>query len=334
MGRKEEVYAERLWVPLLTHWREDTGGHSVDLDRTAAHIRAIRPHVRGYLLAGSTGDGWEIDDKTVLNVLRLVEHEDALDETCGFLVGCFAGSTQEVLTRAAAVEAWLREARPRGCFLGLTICPPVDPNATQTQILAHYEAILAATSSDVAVYQLPQVTGCEIEAGILARLARTGRIRLFKDTSGADRIALAGAPERVRMLRGAEGRYAESLKPEGLYDGFLLSTANVFAPEIGHIISLSEAGNSAEAAAFSKRIEDTVARLFQLAEGVPSGNPFSNANRAVDHLFAYGKGWRQAELPRLASGATLSIDFLEATEREVLTLRPSIDPGYLHEEAG
>ena len=51
--------APRLWCPLLTHYRDDG---SLDLERTARQLDAIRPFVGGLLLAGSTGDGWELDE--------------------------------------------------------------------------------------------------------------------------------------------------------------------------------------------------------------------------------------------------------------------------------
>jgi len=45
--------------------------------------------------------------------------------------------------------------------------------------------------------------------------------------------------------------------------------------------------------------------VFTLAARAPSGNPFSNANRAVDHLHAYGRDWRRAPLPVLQDGSQL-----------------------------
>ena len=54
----EARLSDPLWVPLLTQWRAAAQGVAVDPDRIAAHVRAIKPAVRQFLLAGSTGDGW------------------------------------------------------------------------------------------------------------------------------------------------------------------------------------------------------------------------------------------------------------------------------------
>ena len=47
--------ADPLWVPLLTHYRGDAPA-AVDHARMAAHVASLRPSVRQFLLAGSTGD--------------------------------------------------------------------------------------------------------------------------------------------------------------------------------------------------------------------------------------------------------------------------------------
>src|ERR1044071_1294348 len=46
-----------LWCPLLTHYNADG---ALDRPRIAAHLRHLSPHVNAFLIAGSTGDGWEM----------------------------------------------------------------------------------------------------------------------------------------------------------------------------------------------------------------------------------------------------------------------------------
>ena len=75
---------DRLWVPLLTHWRGGPGSAGdgrdggtaaaaavVDAERMAAHVRAIAPWVRQFMLAASTGDGWDIGADAWSEVVRL-----------------------------------------------------------------------------------------------------------------------------------------------------------------------------------------------------------------------------------------------------------------------
>ena len=55
----------RLWCPLLTHYRKDG---TIDFDRMSTHFNHIARWVKGFLIPGSTGDGWELDDQETLKV--------------------------------------------------------------------------------------------------------------------------------------------------------------------------------------------------------------------------------------------------------------------------
>ena len=139
---------------------------------------------------------------------------------------------------------------------------------------------------------MPQVTqneiGPELAAGLAARFEN---FILFKDSSGADRVLLSGNNlDCVCALRGAEGEYTRWIKTGGgPYHGFLLASANSFAAEFSKIFSGIAAGRSDEPQQLSKRISAAVAAVSQLVTGLPAGNPFANANKALDHFFAYGQ---------------------------------------------
>ena len=49
----------RLWCPLLTHY---THKGEIDFVRMEAHLNHVSTWVNGYLIPGSTGDGWELSD--------------------------------------------------------------------------------------------------------------------------------------------------------------------------------------------------------------------------------------------------------------------------------
>ena len=260
--------ADRLWVPLLTHFRRGgDGGTRVDGDRMVAQLRVLRP-----------------DTGAVVEWARQVERN--------------------------LVEGGLG----RDGYVGLAVCPPVDPGASQDAILAHYRAVLAATTGDLAVYQLPQVTGCAIEPETMRVLAREPRVTMFKDTSGGDAVTRSGIVSGVTMVRGAEGGYVEALRPTGGYDGWLLSTGNVFGPVLRRMLALHADGHSERAGALSALMTTTVEALFRAASAVPFGNPFSNANKAADHLLAEGRDWRARPLPVAVSGKELPFSLLEAVE--------------------
>ena len=318
-----------LWMPLLTHYRMDQG-IAVDQGRMAAHIASLRPHVRQFLLAGSTGDGWELDASHLLDLVRLSRDGRVFDSSCRVLFGILRRTTDEIVEWAAMLERTLKaEGMPAAPFAGFAVCPPVDPQASQEEIRRHYERVLEATTVPVAVYQLPQVTGCTIEPPTMRALAESPRVTMFKDTSGADTVARSGAVEDVVLLRGAEGDYAEALRPEGPYDGWLLSTANVFARDFRQILLLRKAGKAEQAGELSDLLSRQIEALFEAAASVPVGNAFSNANRAADHVLAYGSSWPSIPAPLTVSGHRLPQDLL-ATAADILTRHPGVpDRGYM-----
>jgi len=52
-----------LWSPTLVFY--DEAGR-IDRGRQLAHLAFMTPHVKGYLVPGSTGDAWEMDDTEAL----------------------------------------------------------------------------------------------------------------------------------------------------------------------------------------------------------------------------------------------------------------------------
>lgn len=320
---------DALWVPLLTHFRESERGLAIDAGRMSAQIRAMQPDVRQFLLAGSTGDGWELDLDQFRDLIKLARRADVFKGT-RILFGILRPTTEEVIARAQVLERSLQaDGALAAMYVGLTICPPVDAGASQATILAHYRAVLAATTSRLAVYQLPQVTGCSIEPATMQALAADPRVIMFKDTSGTDTVAAAGPFPGVLMVRGAEGGYLEALHPDGQYDGWLLSSANVFGHALRRILDLRASGDLTGARALSQMVTTVVNALFAAARDTPFGNPFSNANRAADHILAIGKGWREVAAPLAASGNALPTELLAAAA-EILGALPTISgAGYV-----
>lgn len=298
------VIFDLLWAPILTHY--DADGR-LDAPRAAAQIASLAPHARQLLVAGTTGDGWEMTDAVLGDWLALLAR--GLGDGHRVLASAFAETTEGVVARARRIEAALHGTDAP--FAGLTVCAPVEAGASQERIADHLRAVLDATDAPLAVYQLPQVTGCQIAPGTLSALcAETDRIVLAKDTSGTDALTLSGLDfGPARLLRGAEASYAQHLAPEGRYDGWLLSSANGLAPALRGIAEDVATGRDEQARAASDRLSALVADLFTLAGDLPIGNPFSNANRAVDHLHAHGGDWR-AQPARTASGDLLPEPFL------------------------
>src|SRR5215831_10739407 len=58
----------KLWCPALTHYDQDG---KIDRPRIEALLRHMSAHVHGFLIPGSTGDGWELSDAEVRELLEI-----------------------------------------------------------------------------------------------------------------------------------------------------------------------------------------------------------------------------------------------------------------------
>lgn len=303
-----------LWCPPITHYKDDG---TVDIERSQTHLARIIPHAPCLLIPGSTGDGWEMDRPETETLLR------GLLPVVGDLGGkVLIGALDPDATKAAqAMEARMDlalgaagagfdcgslrgepEKAAVACaaagIAGFAVCAPAGEGRSQVEIGEALSAILAL-GLPTALYQLPQVTKNEISPETFARLsALWPNLYLLKDTSGLDHIALADIDRAgVFFVRGMEGDFyrwisrsgtCEGSEVERRYDGMLLSSANVFAAELAETIKLARSGEEEKADSLSGRISRVVGSVLAEAAGLPYGNAFSNANRALDWIMAFG----------------------------------------------
>ena len=309
-----------LWCPLITHYAADG---VIDRNRMAAHIRHLSPYVKGFLIPGSTGDGWELSDQETRQLLEIALERIA-KLNLHLLIGVLKTDAGGMLQSISDTLGWL-ESRAKGGDIesrltkhrlcGFTICPPRGKELSQQQIGEALASILK-TGLPTALYQLPQITLNEMRPELVAELVRKfPNFILFKDTSGADYVALSGQKlENVFLVRGAEGDYVRWLKTaKGPYDGFLLSTANCFGHEFHQIIEHISSRRLKAARELSERLTSCINEVFGAVTGLPHGNPFANANKAMDHFFAYGPNAAKVQPPRLHAGVRLPIEVILTT---------------------
>ena len=296
----------RLWCPALTHF---LAAKEPDAKRIRAHLDHLSPCVKGILVPGSTGEGWEMNDtdiRTLLAIVLDVAHELGVH----VLVGVLKTKTEEVLACLDSME----DFRTHPAFVGVTICPPKGSELTQASIQLKVSRVLGR-GWPTALYQLPQVTQNEMTAETIAALAKEfPNFILFKDTSGADKVAMSGLDlDGVFMVRGSEkGGYATwHRKAGGPYDGFLLSTANVFSRQLDDMLNLIDVGRFDAAEAISEKLELVVEQAFSIVSEFSAGNAFANANKVLDHCMAYGDRALQVAPPLLYSGTQLPMNFIE-----------------------
>lgn len=309
----------QLWCPALTHYDRDG---RIDAQRIGAHLRHMSPHVRGFLIPGSTGDGWELTDIEEGELLEIAL-EQTQKHNLHLLIGALKPDADSALRMIGDTIDWIESriddnarnslAKSRVC--GFAICPPRGEQISQAEMQKALETVLKS-GVPIALYQLPQVTQNEISPDLASQLAaRFENFFMFKDTSGTDRVISSGKNlSGVFMVRGAERDYAKWLKAAGgRYDGFLLSTANCFAKELRQMMSDLEQGRIDASEQMSKRLTGTISDVFDLVSPFPHGNAFANANKAMDHFFAFGAKAATAPPPRLHAGSSLPSEMIVQT---------------------
>jgi dihydrodipicolinate synthase/N-acetylneuraminate lyase len=306
-----------LWCPSLTHFKDDG---AIDTARMRAHLRFMHPWVKGFLMPGSTGEGWEMSDAEVGQLLGFMIDE-IRQVDAHLLIGVLKTDIRDVVERVKSITAQFKqqtgsedalESMMKSSVCGFTICPPSGSNLSQDQIRTDLESVLSL-GLPIALYQLPQVTQNEMSPETVSALsAKFANFYLFKDTSGIDRVAASGF-RGAFLVRGAEGNYASHLAAGGgNYDGLLLSTANCFGRQLGAMIEHLQCGDRQEAQALSRKLSELSAELFDVAGKVGSGNMFTNANKALDHFFAHGLKAPKIAAPLLHSGKRLPAELIEA----------------------
>jgi len=308
----------RLWCPPLTHYTDDG---DIDLARMEAHLAHMSKWIKAFLSPGTTGDGWEMSEEEIRKVLAFdLDMADKLN--IRILVGVLKTDSEAARQRIVDTLAWLKERIGirddqeiigKISVCGFAVCPPRGSNLSQEQIYSAIVPILEA-GVPIALYQLPQVTENEMSAEIVAKLAAEfSNFYLLKDSSGYDRVALSGLElNGLYLLRGAEGNYTEWLRiNDGKYDGFLLGSANCFAKELNSIIRNISAGSLNVAQELSEKITAVVDEVFKSVKDLPTGNLFSNAYKAIDHYFAYGREAANVTPPRIHSDGMLPTEIIK-----------------------
>jgi dihydrodipicolinate synthase/N-acetylneuraminate lyase len=311
-----------LWCPPLTHYDRDGG---IDGARIEAHLRFLAPHVNGFLIPGTTGDGWELSEAEIRRLLEIVlDLAPRLD--LRVLIGVLKSDAGAALETMKATARWIGSrtnadgmlsslTKARVC--GFAVCAPRGRDVSQADIGQSLASILEA-GFPTALYQLPQMTLNEFSPEVASELARRfPNFILLKDSSGADRVVLSGKSlGGVFTMRGGESDYARWLKAAGgPYDGFLLGSANSFAREYSQLIGDVSGGRMDTARQLSQRLAATVSEVSGLVGGLPEGHAFVNANKALDHFFAHGPKAAKAPPPRLLSGSHLPVEVLRKTEQ-------------------
>ena len=224
-----------LWCPSLTHFDDS---RRIDLRRMQAHLEWMMPHVKGYLVPGSTGDGWDLDDAETETVVRFAV-DMARKRGVSLLLGALRKKTTDVTDSIERFLDILRKLTGKPDSLaaliaagvsGFTVCPPAGKDLDQATIGAALEIILDMGLPDGPLPAAPG-HGKRGGAGDVRKACR--KIPESHPLQGFERRR-PHRPVRRRCARRVpragrrRGLCTVATAAGGTYDGFLLSTANSF----------------------------------------------------------------------------------------------------------
>lgn len=160
-----------VWVPLVTPFR----GGAVDfesMERLAEDLTSRG--ISGLVVGATTGEALALSEAEVLQSLRAVKR--AVRGRVPVFAGVGGRSTAEAVASAKALEVAGAE--------GLLAVTPHYVRPDQRGILAHFEAIAAATRLPIVLYNIPSRTAARMENATIRQLAKIDHVVGLKDCAG------------------------------------------------------------------------------------------------------------------------------------------------------
>jgi 4-hydroxy-tetrahydrodipicolinate synthase len=193
----------------------------------------------GIVPCGSLGEGATLDPEEKIELIRTCV--DALGGKAPVVPGLAATSTRTAV--------WLCEqAQAAGCG-GLMILPPYVHKGPDSEIQAHFEAMLGATDLPCMLYNNPVAYGFDAKPEFIADLAeRFPNLRAVKESSGDVRRvtavrALCG--DRLALFAGLDDMIVEAVAMGA--SGWIAGLVNALPEESVRLFELAKTGRSAEA---------------------------------------------------------------------------------------
>lgn len=237
--------------PLITPLRDD---QVLDEEAFRRQLRrCLDAGCTGVFVNGSSGEGpW------LTSAQRRRAVELAVGEGTVVLAGVMLPGTSMTLEAAADAERAGADA--------VVVAAPYYFGTGESTIVRHIEAVVAAVSVPVILYNIPQCTHNPLTPAVVGELAANPRVVGIKDSSGdmalfKSHLALRDR-HAFRVLQGAEQAMGESLRDGA--DGLVPGLGNV-APEV--FVSLVRAvreGDGATAASAERTIQD-LQRIYSIA---------------------------------------------------------------------
>ncbi|MBX6330743.1 MAG: dihydrodipicolinate synthase family protein [Gemmatimonadaceae bacterium] len=235
---------------------------SIDERALDAHVRwLVERGVRGIVPLGSLGEGATLTHDEKVRVLEICRR--AIGDRVPLVAGISALSTAEAVALACA-------AQRVGCD-GLMVLPPYVYRGDEREMLAHVDAVFAATPLPAMLYNNPIAYGTDFTPPQIATLcARHANLQAVKESSGDVRRITAireRLGDRVALFVGLDDLVVEGVCAGAV--GWIAGLVNALPDASVRLFDLAVAGDVARTRAlydwFLPLLRlDTVPKFVQL----------------------------------------------------------------------
>jgi 4-hydroxy-tetrahydrodipicolinate synthase len=223
---------------------------SVDLDSFRALARHLVEHGSdGLVVTGTTGESPTLSDEEKGALWRTAVEEVGGRATVVAGTGTYDTHHSIALARRAA-DAGVD---------GLLVVTPYYNKPPQRGIVAHFEAIAAATDRPIVVYNIPGRVVVNIEPETITRLAQIGTVRAVKqandDLGQAKHIVETG----LDLYAGDDDLVLPFLELGGV--GGVCVHTHVVGPQVAELVRLWQAGEHEAARALDRDLQPSIELL-------------------------------------------------------------------------
>lgn len=159
--------------PIITPFQK---GH-LALDKLKENFnRWNKTGLSGYLVLGSNGEAVYLNEKEKRKVIET--SRQCIPSSKVMIVGTGAESTQETIR-------FTNQAARMGAEAGLVVTPSYFKGSMKPQLLYdHFIAVADSSKISILLYNVPQFTGINLDAEVVAKLSNHPNIIGIKDSSG------------------------------------------------------------------------------------------------------------------------------------------------------
>jgi 4-hydroxy-tetrahydrodipicolinate synthase len=181
--------------------------------------KLIKDGVSGIFILGTNGEFHVLTEEEKVSFAKIVI--DTVNKRVPVYVGAGGNSTSEVIALSQKMEKLGADA--------LSMITPYFVPLTQAELIAHYKAVAASVKTPIILYNIPKMTGINIEIETVKELAKVSNIIGIKDSSGKleniEGYIEAAKGQDFVVLSGSDSLILKALKIGAT--GAIAATANL-----------------------------------------------------------------------------------------------------------